>query len=69
MAIESKTRTKRKPANRLLAGKPVSEVVAGVGDSGRPGSTIPATGAFVFRDREKLYNRISEARNVSLSAV
>src|SRR5881392_4037728 len=33
----------------LLTGKRASEVVAGVGDSGRPGSTIPATGVFVFR--------------------
>ena len=28
----------------LITGKPASEVVAGVGDSGRPGSSIPATG-------------------------
>lgn len=44
----------------LLTGKPGSEVVAGVGDSGRPGSSIPATGVFVFRDREELYERIKE---------
>jgi tRNA dimethylallyltransferase len=44
----------------LLTGKFVSEVVAGVGDSGRPGSTIPATGVFVFRDREELYERINQ---------
>ena len=44
----------------LLTGKPASEVVAGVGDSCRPGSTIPATGVFVFRDREKLYQRINQ---------
>jgi tRNA dimethylallyltransferase len=44
----------------LLIGKPASEVVAGVGDSGRPGLSIPATGAFVFRDREELYERINQ---------
>jgi tRNA dimethylallyltransferase len=43
----------------LLTGKPASEVVAGVGDLGRPGSTIPATGLFVFRNREELYARIN----------
>ena len=44
----------------LRTGKPVSEVVAGVGDSGQPGSTIPATGVFVFREREELYARINQ---------
>jgi tRNA dimethylallyltransferase len=54
----------------LLTGKPASEVVAGVGlsavalakvdDSSRPGSPIPATGVFVFRDREELYARINQ---------
>jgi tRNA dimethylallyltransferase len=44
----------------LLSGKPASEVVAGGGDPGRPGSTIPATGVFVFRDREELYARINQ---------
>ncbi len=44
----------------LLTGKRASEVVAGVGDSGRPGSTIPATGVFVFRDRQELYARINQ---------
>jgi tRNA dimethylallyltransferase len=48
----------------LLVGKSVSAqrkqwAVAGVGDLGRPGSTIPATGIFVFRDREELYGRIN----------
>src|SRR6266516_3023453 len=44
----------------LLTGKRASEVVAGVGDSGRPGSTIPATGVFVLRDRQELYARINQ---------
>jgi tRNA dimethylallyltransferase len=46
----------------LLTGKPATEVVAptGRGDPGRPGSTIPATGVFVFRDREELYQRINQ---------
>jgi tRNA dimethylallyltransferase len=44
----------------LLTGKPVMEVVARVGDPGRPGSTTPATGVFVFRDREELYQRINQ---------
>jgi tRNA dimethylallyltransferase len=44
----------------LLTGKVASEVVAGVGDSGWPGSPIPATGVFAFRDREELYQRINE---------
>src|SRR6266478_4745929 len=47
----------------LLTGKPASEVVVGVGDSGLPGSPIPATaatGVFVFRDREELYQRINQ---------
>src|SRR2546430_1444495 len=44
----------------LLTGKPMSEVVAGVRDPSWPGSTIPATGVFVFRDREELYARINQ---------
>ena len=44
----------------LRTGKPMSEVVAGVGDCGQPGLTIPATGVFVFRDREELYARINQ---------
>jgi tRNA dimethylallyltransferase len=44
----------------LLTGKPASEAVAAGADRGRPGSTIPATGVFVFRDREELYARINE---------
>jgi tRNA dimethylallyltransferase len=44
----------------LLIGKPRSAVVAGVGDPGSPGSPIPATGVFVFRDRQELYERINQ---------
>ena len=43
----------------LLTGKPASQVVAGGADSGEPGLPIPATGVFVFRDREELYQRIN----------
>jgi tRNA dimethylallyltransferase len=41
----------------LLTGKSASEIVAGVG--GWTGSSIPAIGIFVFRDREELYKRIN----------
>jgi tRNA dimethylallyltransferase len=42
----------------LLTGKPASvQRTKWVAD--RPGSTIPATGVFVFRDREELYARIN----------
>jgi tRNA dimethylallyltransferase len=44
----------------LITGKPASEVVAGVGDSGRPGSIIRTKGVFVFRDRSELYERINQ---------
>ena len=44
----------------LITGKQASEVVARVGDSGRPGLSIPATGVFVFRDRKELYERINQ---------
>jgi tRNA dimethylallyltransferase len=54
----------------LLTGKPASEVLASGGlsavalskadDSGRPGSSIPARGVFVYRDREQLYQRINQ---------
>jgi len=44
----------------LITGEPASEVVAGVGDSGRPGTSIPATGVFVFRDRGELYQRVDQ---------
>jgi tRNA dimethylallyltransferase len=44
----------------LLSGKPASEVLAGLGESGRVGSMIPATGVFVFRHRQELYQRINQ---------
>src|SRR2546421_1918038 len=46
----------------LITGKPASEVVVPKrrDDSGRPGSSIPATGVFVFRDRNELYERINQ---------
>jgi tRNA dimethylallyltransferase len=54
----------------LLTGKPASKVVAGgdssavalamADDSGRPASSILATGVFVFRDRNELYERINQ---------
>ena len=44
----------------LLSGKPASEVVAGLGESSRTESTILATGVFVFRHREELYQRINQ---------
>jgi len=43
----------------LLSGQPASVVVSRVGDAARPGSTIPATGVFILRDREELYARIN----------
>jgi tRNA dimethylallyltransferase len=44
----------------LLARKPASKVVAGVADPDQPGPTIAATGVFVLRDREELYERINQ---------
>ena len=54
----------------LLTGKPASEVVAAGADRGLPKSSafakatadkpIPATGVFVLRDREELYQRINQ---------
>jgi len=49
----------------LLTGKPASAqpkewTVAAGADRGEPGSTIPSTGIFVFRDREELYARINQ---------
>jgi tRNA dimethylallyltransferase len=48
----------------LTTGKPLSAqrdqwALAGVDDPGCPGSTIPATGVFLFRDREELHARIN----------
>jgi tRNA dimethylallyltransferase len=48
----------------LLTGKPASAqpkewTVAAGADRREPGSTIPATGVFVFRDREELYARVN----------
>ena len=58
--IKNRRRVVRALEICLITGKPASEVVAGVGDSGRPGSSIPATGVFVFRDRNELYERINQ---------
>src|SRR5438034_4050589 len=58
--MKNRRRVVRAVEISLRTGKPVSEVLAGVGDSGQPGSTIPATGVFVFRDREELYARINQ---------
>jgi tRNA dimethylallyltransferase len=49
----------------LASGKPASaqrvewSAVAGIGDPGQPLSLMPATGVFVFREREELYQRIN----------
>jgi tRNA dimethylallyltransferase len=48
----------------LLSGKPASEVVARLGESGRAESTIPARGVFVFRHREELYQRINRRADI-----
>ena len=58
--ITNRRRLERALEICLITGKPASEVVAGVGDSGRPGSSIQATGVFVFRDRNELYERINQ---------
>ena len=44
----------------LLTGKPASAVIAAGTNRSRPGSAIPATGVFVFRDREELYARVNQ---------
>ena len=56
--LKNRRRVMRAVEICLLTGKPASDVVAGVSDSGRPGST--ATGVFVFRDRNELYERINQ---------
>ena len=48
----------------LLSGKPASEVVARLGESGRAESTIPTRGVFVFRHREDLYERINQRAEI-----
>ncbi len=58
--IKNRRRLMRALEICLITGKPASEVVAGVGHSGRSGSSIPATGVFVFRDRNELYERINQ---------
>jgi tRNA dimethylallyltransferase len=72
--INNKRRLVRALENCLLTGKLASTQrnqwdKAGVGlsvaalakkdDPGRPRSTIPATGVFIFRDRDELYERIN----------
>jgi tRNA dimethylallyltransferase len=71
MDLDPETTRKIDPKNRrrlvraleiyLLTGKSVSGQRAEwkTVDPGRPGSTIPATGVFVFRDRDELYTRIN----------
>ena len=68
--VKNRRRVMRALEICLLAGKPASQIVAGVDssavalakvdDSGLPGSPIPATGVFVFRDRQELYARINQ---------
>ncbi|HUE49442.1 MAG TPA: tRNA (adenosine(37)-N6)-dimethylallyltransferase MiaA [Candidatus Dormibacteraeota bacterium] len=63
--VKNKRRLVRAVEICLLTGKPVSSQrtqwrsVAGVDDHARPGSTMPATGVFIFRDRDELYTRIN----------
>jgi tRNA dimethylallyltransferase len=58
--VKNRRRVMRALEICLLAGKPASQIVAGVGDSGLSGSPIPATGVFVFRDRQELNARINQ---------
>ena len=56
--MQNQRRLVRAVETCLLTGKPVSEQRI-QWRSGRPGSTIPATSVFVFRDRDELYTRIN----------
>ena len=58
--VKNRRRVMRALEICLLAGKPASQIVAGVADSGLPGPPIPAAGVFVFRDRQELYARINQ---------
>jgi len=50
-----------RPASEALAGRNLSaEALAKAVDTGKPASPIPATGVFVFRDRNELYERINQ---------
>ena len=65
----AKDRSQKPPSRRCALwrfvyslGKPAlcTTSVAEVATSARPGSSIPATGVFVFRDRQELYERINQ---------
>jgi tRNA dimethylallyltransferase len=58
--VKNRRRVMRALEICLLAGKPTSQIVGGVGDPGLPEPPIPATGVFVFRDRQELYARINQ---------
>jgi tRNA dimethylallyltransferase len=58
--LENRRRVVRALEICLITGKPASEVVAELGDFGGRGSSIRATGVFVFRDRNELYERINQ---------
>jgi tRNA dimethylallyltransferase len=68
--LKNRRRVVRALEISLLTGRPASEALAGRGlsaealakadDTGRPASPIPATGVFVFRDRQELYERINQ---------
>jgi tRNA dimethylallyltransferase len=68
--VKNRRRVTRALEICLLTGKPASNVVTESGLSaealaeaehtGRPGAPIPATGVFVFRDRNELYDRINQ---------